>query len=133
MTNSTTDPPASPATPIPTTYPPGLAWTTLTAANPSLRSWERSAATAGSRGLSWWVRWASGSPLLRSDVSKATGSETVEAYHEALAIVRRRIVESFDEGRQAAEQVREREAAELRRQAAQQAPPPPRRRWELWR
>jgi hypothetical protein len=113
--------------------PPGLAWTTLTAANPSLRSWERSAATAGSRGLSWWVRWASTSPQLKTDVSAAVGhGAPVEAFRQALDLARRQIAEAYQEGLSAAEQSRERERAELRRQAVQQAPPPPRRKWTTW-
>jgi hypothetical protein len=113
--------------------PPGLAWTTLTAANPSLRSWERSAASAGSRGLAWWCRWASGSPLLRGDVSKAIGSASDETFWASLAVVRRRLAESFEQGRAAAEQAQERAKAAERRQATRPPAPPPRRpKWTTW-
>jgi len=115
------------------TYPPGLAWTTLTAANPSLRSWERSAATAGSRQLGWWCRWATGSRALLSDVAQAIGAgQSDEVFHQALTVARKQIKASFEAGVVARQQAREREAAEAQRQAAQQAPPPPRRRWRDW-
>jgi hypothetical protein len=116
-------------TPIPT-VPPGAAWAALTVANPSLRSWERSAATAGSRSLSWWPKWASGSPLLRQDVSRAIGHEAPpDVFWSAMGIVQRKISDTYQVARQQAEQ---RQAAEARRQAAQQAPPPPRRKWRAW-
>jgi hypothetical protein len=116
------------------TYPPGLAWTTLTAANPSLRSWERSAATAGSRQLGWWCRWATGSRALLSDVAQAIGpGQSDEVFHQALTVARARISEAYQSGVVAAQQARERQAIELRRQAAQAAPPTPRRRWTAWR
>ena len=53
--------------PAVTTYAPPtpLTWQALTLANPSLLSWERSAAAAGAKQLGWWCRWASDSRILR--------------------------------------------------------------------
>ncbi len=59
--------------PAPTTYPPGVTWSALVQTNPSLASWERSAASAGSNGYAWWLRWALASRYLRVDVSAAVG------------------------------------------------------------
>jgi hypothetical protein len=99
-----------------------LTWATLVEANPSLRSWERSAATAGSKGLVWWCRWASSSGQLRRDVSDAVGHEArPDVFYSALGIAQRKI---SDTCQAAAQQAREREAAELRRQATPQGPYP---------
>ena len=116
-----------------TTYPSGVTWTTLPVANPSLRSWERSAATAGAAGLAWWPRWAWQTPLLRREISEVIGhGAPPEAFHEALTVVRSKISEAFEAGRQAAQQAAERTRAEARRTTAQQAPPPSRRKWRAW-
>jgi hypothetical protein len=123
---------ATTSTPTPPT-PPGAPWSALVQANPSLQSWERSAATAGSRGLSWWPVWAYASGQLRRDVAEAVGSEAPpDVLWSAIGIVQRKISEAYDQGRQAAQQAEERTKAELRRQAAQTAPPPPRRKWRAW-
>jgi hypothetical protein len=128
----TTRPPATStatATPIPT-VPPGAGWCALVQGNPSLRSWERSATTAGAAGLAWWVRWASGSRYLLADVRAAIGDS--DGFHEALTVARTRISEAYQAGVVAREQAEERTKADARRQAVQQAPPPPRRRWRDW-
>ena len=123
---------ATTSTPTPPT-PPGAPWSALVQANPSLQSWERSAATAGSRQLGWWCRWATGSRALLSDVAQAIGAgQSDEVFHQALTVARKQIKASFEAGVVARQQAREREAAEAQRQAAQQAPPPPRRRWRDW-
>jgi hypothetical protein len=107
-----------------------ITWEDLCGRNGSLESWLRSATVAGSKGLGWWVRWASDSRALKSDINLAVATATV--FHEALTVARSKISEAYQAGVVAAEQAREREAIELRRQAAQQAPPAPRRRWEAW-
>ena len=91
--------------PAVTTYPPGATWAALLAGNPSLESWLRSAATAGAAGLAWWCRWASQTPLLRMEISKAIGHDTPpDVYHQAVAAVRSKISEAYETGRQAAQQ-----------------------------
>ena len=125
---------ATTSTPTPPT-PPGAPWSALVQANPSLQSWERSAATAGSRQLGWWCRWATGSRALLSDVAQAIGAgQSDEVFHQALTVARKQISEAFEAGKAAAQQAAERQAIEARRQAAQAAPPPPRRpKWTTWK
>jgi hypothetical protein len=123
----TTRPPAT-YTPTPP-VPPGAEWEALCEANPSLRSWERSAATAGSKQLGWWLRWAWQTPLFRRDINLAVGRDaTDEVFFAALDVARRKIRETFEAGRVAAEQAKERE-----RVAAARAPAPPARpKWRAW-
>ena len=63
----------------------------------------------------------------------AVVGQSAETFHVALDVARQRIAESYQSGVVAAQQARERQAIELRRQAAQAAPPTPRRRWTAWR
>jgi hypothetical protein len=77
---------------------PAVTWSTLVEANPSLRSWERSAASAGSNGYGWWLRWAESSRYLRVDVSAAVFGDG-DAFHAAMATARRHLAEVFQAAR----------------------------------
>ncbi len=95
------------ATYVPPTVQHAVTWQALTLANPSLQSWERSAATAGSRGLWWWPSWCFASGVLRSDVSHAIEPDAPpEAFWAALAVARQRISEVFHEEERAAKVAR---------------------------
>ncbi len=87
------------ATYVPPTVQHAVTWQALTLANPSLQSWERSAATAGSRGLSWWLRWATGSRYLMVNVRTAIGDDDSDGFHEALDVARRHVREMFEAAR----------------------------------
>jgi hypothetical protein len=93
----TTRPPAT-STPTPPT-PAGLAWNMLVEANPSLQSWERSAATAGARNMGWWIKWATTSRYLMVDISQAIAGDAPEAFHQALTVARAKIRETFEAAR----------------------------------
>ncbi len=96
---------------------PALTWSALCDRNPSLRSWQRSAAAAGARRLSWWLQWAAGSSALRRDVSEAVGaSATTREFWEAHGVALQQIAAAYDQGRQAAAQAQERTRADARRQ-----------------
>ncbi len=104
---------------------PALTWSALCDRNPSLRSWQRSAAAAGARRLSWWLQWAAGSSALRRDVSEAVGaSATTGEFWEAHAVAMRQITEAYQAGVTAAAQAQERETVAARQQARATAPPP---------
>ncbi len=116
--------------PAVTTYAPPtpLTWQALTLANPSLLSWERSAAAAGAKQLGWWCRWASDSRILRADISHAIGQEaSSEVFWSAMGIVQGKLREGYQAGVTARQQAEEREAVAARQQA--RATPPPPRPW----
>ena len=82
-------------TTVPAAPPP--TWADLLAANASLASWERSAASAGKQGLGWWLTWARSTPVLTPTVSHALapGADTA-TFHAARAVVLRHLSEIFD-------------------------------------
>ncbi len=89
------------ATYVPPTVQHAVTWQALTLANPSLQSWERSAATAGSKGLWWWRAWAMGSGFLSRDVREAIGGHDApaEVFWAAMATAQRRVWETFEAAR----------------------------------
>jgi len=112
---------SSTTTPVPTTYAPGLAWTTLTTANPSLHSWIRDAEQAGRANLGWWCHWAFDSGSLRADVSAAIGRDaSIDAYRQAMGIVRAKISEAYQVAREAVTPTRRPTVADSRGKQSQE-------------
>ncbi len=85
---------------IQTTTP---AWTELAAANHSLDSWERSAASAGKQGLHDWAKWMLGCAFLRGDIHHALPTNaTPSEFTAAWKVATKHLTEVFDRERRKA-------------------------------
>ncbi len=84
-------------TTTPTTPAAPPTWTELATANPSLLSWERSAASAGRQGLCGWSSWMQGCAFLRGDVHHALPTNATAAeFTAAWKIAAKHLSEIFD-------------------------------------